>query len=739
MKQILLLFTLGFVLQATADIINVQTGVYQKEMNQTTTIIDYTDDGICIKFTNTDINVIQRASTEDLLLSIYGFQNGMATNKPSIPQRSELFQIPEGFDINLSLIDAQYYDYHIPLTGAIEPTKESTNSFNHTEITPYNGFYPKSMIEIGTIKKKGIFQLIPVIISPVQYNYLDKTARIYTNLQFKVTYTAKVTDHSFISGVDNISDLYDEDLLKAGIYPLIKNEKRDNVTSDVSTLTKSVNNAVEQIVPDYLIITKADYLSAANKLANWKRIQGFKVTVRSRTSWTTTQIQNIINLIYNKPLSKKYCLLLGSINDIPSNIISTSLNGEEIQLHSDLPYFTLSGDDNIPEFNYGRIPVQSESEAMTVVDKIIKYESAPPLSSHFYTTGINIAVFQDSLNENMEEVTDSDGSDGYEDFRHCETVNEIYEYLKTKGIYGERLYYYPGWSEPTHWSKWFSYGQPLPSDLRNYNTNDIWFNDNLDGSLINGAWYVLYRGHANNYSWADTCHGVSNFANVQNSDKLPFIFNIACQTGLNGGETWAHSILTNTNGGGIGMIGASSNSLTCFNDALTHGIFNAFFPSPGIISDMTYTADSKDTHEVICQTYYPEASSPINEIFEALQQGFYRSEKVYPISDFENNYQRKIYHLFADPSMCIYTKNPYRSAQPTYVITRTETGVSVTVSNFSGVVSFYNTKNGDIKRYVGTSTFFYPTDTPEKVCVSLKEANRPVYVNLGNSSNLNFD
>lgn len=89
--------------------------------------------------------------------------------------------------------------------------------------------------------------------------------------------------------------------------------------------------------------------------------------------------------------------------------------------------------------------------------------------------------------------------------------------------------------------------------------------------------------------------------------------------------------------------------------------------------------------------------------------------------------------------MCIYTKNPYRSAQPTYVITRTETGVSVTVSNFSGVVSFYNTKNGDIKRYVGTSTFFYPTDTPEKVCVSLKEANRPVYVNLGNSSNLNFD
>jgi hypothetical protein len=122
----------------------------------------------------------------------------------------------------------------------------------------------------------------------------------------------------------------------------------------------------------YLIVTAPAYRAAIEPLAQWKREKGLQVRVAStaETGASRGEIQSWIgNLYRNDPRPPQFVLLVGDVADVPA----FDFHG----VVSDLPYVTQEGADFLPDMLIGRLSVSDESQAQTVVAKILRHEREP--------------------------------------------------------------------------------------------------------------------------------------------------------------------------------------------------------------------------------------------------------------------------------------------------------------------------------------------------------------------------
>ena len=549
----------------------------------------------------------------------------------------------------------------------------------------------------------------------------------------------------------------------SGIIPLIENESK---IKNVNTIAKQLASGLQRQTPIYIIVTPRSLSSAANKLADWKRCQGFNVIVLSSRIWNTSTIQTQIKNTYNHYLGKFYCLLLGDIDKIPAfeKEYTNDYDGKTYPYKTDLPYFCISGNDHIPEISYGRLPASNLDEATIMINKIINYELNPPRNASFYNTATAISVYHDEEDQTLyfnpwedgrETIPSKDlfvqGSgkiftDGFEDRRYCQTTQEIYEYLSNnynKTI--DRIYFFSGGSyapgpNPSNWSMLFDFGGKTPADFINNNINWDQGSDEFINSINSGSSFVYYIGHGEEDEWAFINIDKYAFKELSNSDKLPVIIAVACDTGANGGQLIPNILLSNNNGGCIAYVGATGVSFTGPNTPFAHGLINAFWPNPGLATFMKYTPNTPDESDD-CIPYYPSYSTPIYELFDALQAGFLRSEQVFISSEEINNQQREKYEIFGDPSIMPYTENPYSSKNGIIQATVTRVGNSVSVhsDNNNGVISFYDSASKKVQSHIGSSTATFSTDSPESVVVTIRNPNRPLFINKGKNVKVSFE
>ena len=692
-------------------------------------------------------------------LEFKGFINSPGTGGPRIPMRSDIFYAPEEYGIFIDTEDCEFKDYHMALSESLpELTGDGKVLDKVSQSMPSSGFYPSSpVINNDNNAYYGDMHIIKVKVCPVLYDQQRNIVRIYSKISYRISYDpsdSKVssTSREYTSDYTGLKTLH-----AAGIVPLDSNLLMPGQYEDSeSGLTLPMNlsdssglehNGISRRASTYLIITKPQLISAANKLAEWKRCQGFKVEVLSKSVWNIDVLSNMIKVKYSSSSKPVYCLLFGDHSLIPTFERFAVINGEIDEYTTDLPYFLINGDDNYPEIKFGRLPASTLDEANTMVSKVIGYEKCPPASASFYSTGINLAYFQDMMNEDdlWDKSLKNENSNGYEDMRHCETSQDIYQYLTAnRKMNIKRFFNYDGEQSlgPKYWSKLFSYGKPIPSSVPIlYGYNIVYTDDDLEKALNDGALYILYTGHGGANEWPYGFASSYTFKSMKNGSLLPFIFSITCNTGYDSGKQMLKESLINKNGGAIGYVASSSVSFSSANYALVHGIFNAFWPSPGLISDFRYTDDPRDGDvEAICNKFIPTTQPAVLEIFDAVQQGFFRSEQIYPVSDYFNNQQRERYCLYADPSLKLYTQNAHNnSANTQFKVQRTKDTVIVESTNSNGVITIYDTDSKSINSFNGASYVVYKTQYPEKVAVSKSCDNSPTNVNLGASVTFNFE
>ncbi len=125
----------------------------------------------------------------------------------------------------------------------------------------------------------------------------------------------------------------------------------------------------------YLIITHDDFYNAIQPLAEWKHRMGLKTKVvkLSQIGNTTTDIRNYVDNAYDTwPIQPEFLLLVGSPYHIPFYTFSYNCYSDN--------YYTNMDTDIYNEILSGRLTVHNDTEARTVVNKILLYEKTPYLT-----------------------------------------------------------------------------------------------------------------------------------------------------------------------------------------------------------------------------------------------------------------------------------------------------------------------------------------------------------------------
>jgi hypothetical protein len=289
----------------------------------------------------------------------------------------------------------------------------------------------------------------------------------------------------------------------------------------------------------YLIITHDAFYNAVLPLAEWKHKKGMKCKVvrLSEIGSTIAQIRDyVVHAYYSWEIRPEFLLLVGAPNLLAFPYIDFTYTDN---------YYTDIDNDLYNDILSGRLTVHNETEAQTVVNKILLYERTPFMEDSLWFKNACLIVREDY--NYYPPLPGSDDSIYWDDIRHAKGHMQNHEYNTIDTL----------------------------SRLLGNNSTDV-----LE-SINNGRAFLLYRGSAVNYWWEpfDVNPDAAN-----NGAKLPIVLSITCRTIGTGStpaaaERWLLTGTPTTPRGGAGyfatttVIGEGSH----LRSAVCKGFFDALF------------------------------------------------------------------------------------------------------------------------------------------------------------------
>ncbi|MBN1481292.1 hypothetical protein EH223_02865 [candidate division KSB1 bacterium] len=296
-----------------------------------------------------------------------------------------------------------------------------------------------------------------------------------------------------------------------------------------------------QVAANYIIITHAKFFSAPafDQLIQLRQSQGYqvlKVNVQdiydefSHGHVSSYAIRDFIKWAYEQwPEPRlQHVFLVGdgcytqtsatgdTLDYIPVHMRQTMSYGSAA---SDFWYSLISGNDEIPDINIGRLPIQSVEELDIMISKIVNYETSAPggdWPNRFLIIGGNGATFR-SQGIALSKIIPP------------QFETRLLFSLKDKSLDNDPYF-------------------GSTSDLLDY--------------IDLGCSFITFHGHGGGAIWADNnllrLEDVSRF---YTQGKLPFILSMTCYTGAfedpNREQSLADALLFTEGDGAIAMLGAS--------------------------------------------------------------------------------------------------------------------------------------------------------------------------------------
>lgn len=617
-------------------------------------------------------------------LKIPGFGLNTEEFTPAFPMRRDSYVVPENMTCSVFVVDSSYVEIPMALAPATPPQIISNSIQDKNEvcqIKAYEGFYPQQ-ITSSSMEKYGNSPIMNVQLCPVQYNYNNKTVRIYKKITYKIHFIGY--DKKVVS--KNLGGKYD-----AFINNTCINAVRDNLIKSTST-----DSSIETR-NDYLIISTSKYKDAVFAFAKWKGMLGFNTHIELRDSgqWTSTLIKNTIDGYRTDYEDLSYVLLIGDHEDVPAKTTSTP------GVVSDFYYVNTLYD--ISSIGLGRLSVSTPEEASVVVGKIIAYEKSPVPDQDFYSNVLDCAYFQDRSNP-----IESEPHTGYAQRRFAQTAEDIRNHLLLQGKEVERVYYCHSNSDPKYWNNGlYSNGEEIPVELQK--PNFMWNGHAIDilMAINSGTFCVVHNDHGGPDQWRDPALDKKYISHLENGNKTPVVFSINCESGkFNDPACFAETFLRWNQGGCVAIYAFSGDGYSGYNDALILGMIDAIWPTPPLIP----TFPGKISHATTTPT-------PVYTLSQILKQGLKRMDETWYEST--NNTRKLIYerfHCFGDPSMKIYTEAP--TAFSDALVTRDDGHIYVYTGGINATISFYDTETGNVVSYMGSNAVFSGNIETISVCIS---------------------
>jgi hypothetical protein len=671
--------------------------------------VSVSPDGVTVTYEFKHAVVLSDPDVADhYLWRISGFGHGVVPGEPDVPVHWDSFALPEGCaSFTVSVLESACVDVPLRLSPARAPQPEGKESPAVVpDIAPYEGWFPREVVETGEVRVYRGRSVAEVGVYPVRYDWKNGVVRACSKIVYRVTFG------------------------EGGLWSAPEGRiAPDDSFLDNTTLNGNVGAAGYEALRsagdtgsagrDYLILSTPEFEEAVRRLADWKRTLGFGVHTRLRGDWTPERIKSAVKEVYRSAPSLYYLLIVGDHDDVPAEDMARTIvnqdDGNSYQYVTDYYYACMDGEDDVlADLHRGRLPVSTATEAMTVVDKIIRYERNPVRDTAFYDMGLHCAYFEDCT------LYGTYGpGDGIEDKRFTLTSEEVRNYMLSKGKTVNRVYfaYDYNYSEtddyppPTFWNNGeYAWRDSIPVELQR--PYFVWDGDSADivRYIDEGAFYLLYRGHGQGSYWQEPLFTVDDIQTLSNGARLPVVFSITCLTGrFQEGTCLAETFIRNRNGGAVAVYASTETSYSGYNDAMVIGMFDAIWPDPGV--------DSK-LYNFLGMTTSPFRLRETTRLGEILDQGLRRMEETWGAyrGHIYTQFSKEIFHCFGDPGMRIYTDTPTEFEK--FSVTRDSLGVRVDLGSEAGDIAFYDERTEEIRFYTGRSAEYSGDARYVRVCVS---------------------
>lgn len=591
----------------------------------------------------------------------------LAIGSPDVPGFGSWILIPNGRNVSILVekgIPVTYENINLP---PVQPSASDTRGAEEPPFTRNDAVfstdadYPGYFAETEAVKYKRGQACTILWIYPYQYNPVSKTLTVYPDLEVTVEFLG-------------VTQPIPSNLINKNSKQLLKSISINGETV-LSAEEQAIGNGMDGKTfsdgCEMMIITHPNFKKAADTLAQWKRRKGISTYVLSINTTDPFVIEDSINDAYETwDPAPSYLLFLGDAEFVPTWHINNHYNGgSQGRVGSDIFYADYDDPaDHVPDFGYGRLSVDTQAQADSLVERIIRYESSPPEYSDYYIDALVAACFQDGYS--------SDGTnyapDSIADRRFAKTAEDVKNYLDNRGFVTQRVYVtYNGCPNnnnpviPKYWSNRDQYvmdndtaGVEIPSYLQM--PDFAWDGDanDITSKVNSGLFFLLHRDHGARDGWEDPEFRSANVDNLNNGEKRPVIWSINCQTGWfdnetddtvcstgNTDECFVEHWLRHSSGGSCGILAATRVSPSSINNRLVWGWMDAIWPS-----FLEMNGDTTNDNDF-------DNNTAIYKMGDVLNYGKeYMQIKVTTSSRRQTALEE--YHWFGDPTMEMWTEEP---------------------------------------------------------------------------------
>ena len=545
--------------------------------------------------------------SQTLAVNLYPYQPLEQESSPLVDQYTNRVPPPELFRGAPFTVDAQAYSL--------------------------NAAFPEAPCTVAPVGHSRDLNVAQVECAAGQYNPVTKVLTLFQSVDFEIRFRGGSGTFLTSASLNPFERMTHASVMNGSI-----------ISKYVARTARHLSCAGEEL----LILTHPKYDAAANDLAAWKNAHGVLANVFDVNDGagpgpdTKEQIDAFIDSRYAKcSVRPSYVLLFGDSDDIPTFDLQRNLYPAGIVVPSDFPYATYGAPPTaqvvLPDFAVGRIAVNSLAQAQTVVDKIKQYEGSPSLNPSYFGS-ISIASFFQCCNAN-------DPLSGVEDGRSF-ILNA--EYLKGEleghafvvdRIYDKGTSHNPEYKgDPT--PRYFGNSTPLPPDLAP-GSGFAWKGSTTDitNAFNEGRLFMFHVDHGWSQGWVDPAFSTAALSSLTNSTMQPVVFDFDCSSGDFEDASFTEQIVRLASGGAVAAFGFTSMSNTMYDRPLIEGTLDAVWPDTistyGTNDSLTRLGDIFDHSKSYMATVMDNPQKQSNTV----------------------NHIR-LYHLFGDPSMQVWTGYP---------------------------------------------------------------------------------
>ena len=587
MKRIFTLLTI----LCTFSLLNAQvTYRFRTEAPQGLNIESSTTSGLSLHYALNEITVADYddGDTHGQEIIMKGSFGSFAEDLPNLPFENHYIAIPRGAKVSIKVKENGCQTLNsINLLPAAEVilnnAAEQPKLRKDMSVFGKDANFPTENVAIAQATQIRGLDVVMLNVTPFRYNPVRKTLEVIYDMDIEVL---------FEGGNGQFGDARYRNPAWDGILrDLVINSNMLPEAHYYERLNEAIQNREEGC--EYLIITLDDsaFMAWADTLKQFRNRQGILTKVITTSDCGGNEPEDIRNYILNAyenwAIPPAAVLLFGGNHFTQSDfglkpyLLTSPVSwGNTYTYPSDNPFADMNGD-SIPDLAISRMTVLNAAWCQLQVEKLLEYELTPHTDPHYYDHPVINSGYQDTkwfaitaqvTNNFLRDKLGKRPSNIYMKY-----TLEDHDPTPPDSI----------WSISPNTDAVLDYFGPngtqyIPTSI-GYLNDWIDMEDKLpfQNAVNEGSFLTFYRDHSNPNWWPCSDIVVADIPSFHN-ERPTLLFSIGCSTN-NFWDNWSYigciaDLFLHAETGAIGSLGANTVTYSHYNDLITWGMFDYFWP-----------------------------------------------------------------------------------------------------------------------------------------------------------------